>query len=123
MPFLYYLTLIATSMILGTIVSTRLSYVMGTRWGLVYNTRYNTGIKYLGFFQSCAAIGTAIICGLATGAAITFGGWLYGLIAALSTIPAVAFVWIFVVAANKVTTRMLAGMLVRVDTVNIDRAS
>lgn len=120
MPFTYFLALVATSALLGLIVSTRLSFVMGTRWGLSYKNK--PGIPYLGIFQVFSALGTAVICALGTGAAMTFGGWSFGLVAALCTIPAVSIVWIFIVGANQVTTRVLSRLLASVDKIKEEKA-
>ena len=118
MLFPYYYMLVATSMVLGAIVSARLSFIMGSRWQLSYK-RGEPGP--LGFLQFFCAVGTAIVCGLATSAAMEFGGWKFGILADVLTIPFVSFVWIFIVGGNQVTTRLLAGILVKVDSVEVDR--
>lgn len=112
--------MICASMVLGIIVTMRLSYVMGQRWGLDYKRdRYNgaNGMGYLGMLQAASVAATAIICGMGTDAALTFGGWRLGLLTDVLTIPFVGLVWIFIIGANRATTRMLAGLLVKVDEV------
>ena len=111
----YYL-IIATALVLGLIVNTRLSFVMGKRWGLSENDG-------LGILMFVSGIASGFIVCFATYAALTAGGAFYGIIADVLVIPAMALIWIIVVGGNKVMTRTLAGLLSTVDAVSVDQSS
>lgn len=103
--------IVTTAMAQAAIVSARLSYVMGFKWGLRYES------NYLMSFQVISTIVSAILAGFGAGAALTFGGLVFGIAAVLLTLPCVGAAWLLIVGGNKAIERILGGLFNKVDEV------
>lgn len=105
------LVIVTTAMAKAGIVSARLSFVMGLKWGLRYET------DSLRIFQIIATVIAAVLAGFGAGASITFGGLVFGIAAVLLTLPCVGLGWLLIVAGNRTIENILTGGFNRVEEV------
>jgi len=108
MEILYQLVIVLATALLSGIVSGRIAYFLAKK---KWEFKSNDDTEWFVGFTACVA---AALMACANYAVICQYGILAGVIGAAAAIPAIGFIWVFLIGCSKAAEKILVGLLSKV---------
>lgn len=104
---MYCTVILVVTVALAGLTGAKIPYFLGAKWRRDETER--------NWFMVGGGVASAVILAYISVPAMTFGSYLYGLVVLAAAVPAVGFMWAFVLGMLLVFERVITGLLNRLD--------